>query len=51
MHYEIAALYRDRLNSLTEIVTKNNDLRVIKQDTDIIAIYQKLNEICVSVFF
>ncbi|AIL64558.1 Excinuclease ABC subunit C [Rickettsiales bacterium Ac37b] len=51
MHYELAALYRDRLNSLKTIVAKNSNFKSIKEDTDIIAIYQKLDEICVSVFF
>jgi excinuclease ABC subunit C len=51
LNYELAALYRDRIKSLSRIQAKQNLFDVYLDEVDIIAIHEEFGQFCVQIFF
>lgn len=51
LHFEEAALYRDRIRAMSSILTRQDIHLPIKEDADAIALFQAGGQCCVQVFF
>ncbi|MFC3053045.1 excinuclease ABC subunit UvrC [Kordiimonas pumila] len=51
MEYETAAIYRDRLNALTQIQSHQSMVNVMVDEADVVAAEQVSNKIAIQVFF
>ena len=51
MNYEVAAIYRDRLNALTQVQSHQSIVNAMVEDADVIAADEVAGQVAIQVFF